>query len=147
MSKSKRERNLRKKSIKNKMKMVLYDFTNGGNVGEDENRVLIGKKIKSPIYKKMKNEYNEVFLGGMKTLHKDDFWKSFVSVPSTTFPELGSNLVMSVEEEKLKENPNLCIHSESNFTGIRLFAFWKKEEDCFLIWKYIPNHISTGNLY
>lgn len=120
-------------SLGKRMNWISYSM--GKPVAEDDNRVIVGKYLKSSIYDRMKKDYIERFIGGFKTLHKGEFFKKVV---------LNNQTLIGIEEE-LKSNPERCFHSTGEFSGIIHYAIWSAKHNCFLAWSFTPNQLNVVN--
>ena len=103
------------------------------SVGEDPNRIVVSKNLKSKWYDhNVEIGFKEEFIGGFKTLRNDPFFMTTVS-----------------DKRSMKKIEHDCInrghyfHSTGDFTGIKHIAYWSEEYGCFLAWRLVPERLNT----
>ena len=110
------------------------------------NEVVIEEEIKSPLHNESfknlngklidTNDYDEYFLGGIKTFSTDPFFKSIIGK---------SKLCRKVEKDmKIGRSNYVCQGSESNMIHI---VEWDKGRKCFLVWKHLPKDSIQNQLF
>ena len=105
----------------------------GKSINEDDNRVVIGKTVKSKVFDMTQKDYTEQFIGGFKTLSNDEFFNSVVP---------NKQDLIRIENE-IKGNEERCFHTQGDFSGIKHIAFWSNEYNCFLAWKHTPKGLNV----
>ena len=121
----KEKRNQRKKNSKHSSSTLIDNIVN------------ITENVKSPFHNESLkgfrgkivdvNDYDEYFLGGIKSFHKDSFFKSVFSSLSEC-----KNMEFNM---RFKGWDYL---TEGGNSGIVHVVKWNRDLSCFLVWKHVP---------
>lgn len=126
------------------------------DIKNDPNRVLLKKTIKSPQFGNFSyfephegNDYEEVMVGGFKTLHKCSFINTSadktISTTSTLltsrYERRQNTKLLKKEEKSMKKNPSDCHYIKGQDSGIIHICYWIESLSCFVMWRHIPKNI------
>ena len=125
-------------------------------VEKDPNRKILNRKLQSPMYGRYSkypphrhNNYEEEFIGGFKSLHKDRFFYHLgiggfddpIQIVTGKFTDVITDKrkrEMKKIENTLKKYPQSDLHFELHEDESILVCFWNQREYSFLMWKHTP---------
>ena len=125
------------------------------DIKNDPNRIVIKETIKSPQFGHFSefpphkgNDYEEVMVGGFKSLHKCSFINTSPNKelfnPTSRFNRKSNTKKLKKEEKRMKKNPSVWYHMEGEQSGIIHICYWIESLSCFVMWRHIPKNISEN---
>jgi len=147
MSKSERRRqskiNKRNQSRKNRLNRnkgnmedtLVFSFKPSEEIPLGDNIVEVNEIVKSTLHNSSlkgqgkiidTNDYDEYFIGGIKSFSSDPFFRSVV----------GNTAVLPILEREMKEGFTDWV-TEGSSTGMIHIVHWSHDHECFLVWKHL----------
>ena len=94
--------------------------------------------VRSPWYKKLRNDYVEEFMGHIDDVRKCGFWSNV---------QFGGPIVLDGLIRKCIKKPmSYSITSTGDFSGIKHCCFWNDKTNTFMTWRHTPKDIINGSI-